>query len=158
MISLKTILITIVLFLTVNLKSQNLQINEVVSRNYNGLLSFENKTEDWIEIYNNSLDTINLQNYYLSDDDDNYQLWQFPYKKLAPDSFLVVFASGKNIVSPELHTSFKLTSEGESIYLSSNVLIDSISMPALNADNSFGRIAESSNQWSILDIPLCACV
>tara|TARA_B110000037_G_scaffold211206_1_gene262482 strand:- start:1605 stop:3896 length:2292 start_codon:yes stop_codon:yes gene_type:complete len=153
MISLKTILITIVLFLTVNLKSQNLQINEVVSRNYNGLLSFENKTEDWIEIYNNSLDTINLQNYYLSDDDDNYQLWQFPYKKLAPDSFLVVFASGKNIVSPELHTSFKLTSEGESIYLSSNVLIDSISMPALNADNSFGRIAESSNQWSILDIP-----
>lgn len=149
----KTISFTIVLFLTVNLKSQDLQINEVVSKNYNGLESFENKTEDWIEIFNNSSDTIQLVNYYLSDDESNLQAWNFPNIKLAPDSFLVVFASGKNIFFPEIHTNFKLNSDGEKIYLSINVVIDSLTIPNLKADYSYGRINENSATWKLLDIP-----
>jgi hypothetical protein len=153
MFLLKTIFITIILFLTVNLKSQDLQINEVVNKNYNGLQSFEGETEDWIEIYNSSTDTIELHNYYLSDKKSNFNLWQFPYKKLAPDSFLVIFASGENITIPEFHTNFSLKAEGEIIYLSSNVLVDSVIIPSLKADYSFGRISENNYNWKVLDVP-----
>lgn len=148
-----SIFLTIILLISVNLKSQNLQINEVVSKNYNGIESFEGKTEDWIEIYNISNDTIQLQNYFLSDDENNLQLWQFPNIEILPDSFLIVFASNENIFSPELHSNFKLSSKGEKLFLSTTTIIDSISIPALKADFSFGRKNEQSTEWNILDIP-----
>lgn len=149
----KTIFFTIILFLTVIVKSQDLQINEVVSRNYNGLLSFQDETEDWIEIYNNSSDTINLSNYFLSDNEQNLQKWQFPQVEILPDSFLIIFASGNNFITPEIHASFKLSSEGEKLFLSSLQIIDSVSIVNLSADYSFGRIDEHSNEWSLLDVP-----
>ena len=143
---------TILLLLPLNLKSQGLQINEVVSKNYNGIESYEAKTEDWIEIFNNSNDTIQLQNYFLSDDENNLQQWQFPSLEIYPDSFIVVFASSENIFTPELHTNFKLSSKGEKLFLSKNSIIDTITIPILKADFSFGRKNEQSNEWSILDI------
>lgn len=147
------IFVTIILLLGENVKSQNLQLNEVVSQNYNGLESFEGKNEDWIEVYNNSTDTIQLQNYFLSDDEFELQKWQFPSLEIYPNSFLVIFASNENLFSPELHTNFKLSSEGEKLFLSENNIIDYISIPNLNAGLSFGRKNEQSNEWSILDIP-----
>ena len=46
---------------------------------------------DWVEIRNISSDTVKLSDYYLSDSDDDYLLWQLPERELAPGAvFLII--------------------------------------------------------------------
>ena len=76
--------------------AQSLIINESMSKNLSSVYDEDGDTPDWVEIYNNSTDPINLGNYYLSDDVNNLQKWQFPEGTLSPDSHIVVFASDKD--------------------------------------------------------------
>ena len=48
--------------------SQALIINESMSKNFNALYDEDNDTPDWIEIYNKADTSINVENYFLSDD------------------------------------------------------------------------------------------
>ena len=76
--------------------AQSLIINESMSKNLSSVYDEDGDTPDWIEIYNNSTDPINMGNYYLSDDGNDLQKWQFPGGALYPDSHIVVFASDKD--------------------------------------------------------------
>ena len=71
----------------------------------------DNDYSDWIEIYNNSLNTVNLENWSLTDNADNLGKWHFPATNITSHQFIVVWASGKNRRVPgmPLHTSFKLS-------------------------------------------------
>lgn len=79
------------------------------------LLDENGETSDWIEIYNPSGVTVNLDGWYLTDSSGNLTKWRFPATNLAGGGFLVVFASGKDrsIPGARLHTSFTLSSSGE---------------------------------------------
>ncbi len=74
---------------------------------------------DWIEIHNTGNSTASLAGYRLTDDETDGNKWVFPSISLAADSYLVLFASGKNRRSAgnELHTNFKLSSGGEYLAL-----------------------------------------
>ena len=75
------------------------------------LLDEDGDSSDWIEIYNPTNETIDLDGWYLTDDASNLIRWKFPPVRIQPDRFVIVFASGKNRNDPddELHTSFMLT-------------------------------------------------
>ena len=45
---------------------------------------------DWVEIKNVSAETVSLSNYYLSDSDDDYLLWQLPDRELAPGAVTLI--------------------------------------------------------------------
>jgi len=92
-----------------------LRINEFMAVNDNGLDDEDRDESDWIEIYNAGMEPVNLEGWYLTDDVNNLSQWAFPEVILAPDSYLVVFASGKNRRDPQgvLHTNFKLKGSGE---------------------------------------------
>jgi len=93
----KALYLFIIILFSINLKAQNeLRINEVSSRNDQAIFDEDGDDSDWIELFNTGTDTIQLQNYYLSDDKDEPFMWHFPQKKLLPGEYLVVFASGKN--------------------------------------------------------------
>ena len=62
----------------------------------NGLTDEDGEQQDWIEIRNRGTNTINLNGWSLSDDPDLPGLWTFPARTLAPNAYLVVFASGKD--------------------------------------------------------------
>lgn len=49
------------------------------------LLDEDSDAEDWIELHNNGTDTVNLQNWYLSDDEEDLRKWQFPSTLLQAD-------------------------------------------------------------------------
>ena len=66
-----------------------------MSKNLSSVYDEDGDTPDWVEIYNNSTDPINLGNYYLSDDANNLQKWQFPEGTLSPDSHIVVLPATK---------------------------------------------------------------
>ncbi|HYW78498.1 MAG TPA: lamin tail domain-containing protein [Thermoguttaceae bacterium] len=70
---------------------------------------------DWIEIYNPSDAPVDLDGWYLTDDQTNLTQWAFPDITLESNDYLLVFASDKDrrIAAEPLHTNFKLTGDGE---------------------------------------------
>ena len=72
----KYILALIALFLVTESEGQ-LYINELVAGNQNGIEDDFFQAEDWIEIHNTG-GIVNLAGYYLSDDPDSLDMWQFP--------------------------------------------------------------------------------
>ncbi|MBI9070345.1 MAG: CotH kinase family protein [Melioribacteraceae bacterium] len=79
--------------------SQTISINEVQSSNSSTLADDYGEFSDWIEVYNSSQNEINLDGYYLSDNENNLLKWKFPDKILKPDTYLLLFASGRDINS-----------------------------------------------------------
>ena len=96
-----------------------LEITEFLAKNDTGLKDEDGDRHDWIEIHNNSAQTINLAGYSLTDDKDELNKWAFPAKDLQPSEYLVVFASDKFRRDPAgtLHTNFKLSDEGDYLAL-----------------------------------------
>lgn len=100
-----------------------LRINEFLAANSESLTTADGGVEDWIEIYNSGPESVDLEGYYLTDDEgftpeDPETFWQFPQVDLAADGYLIVFASGATeSVGDELHASFKLNSDGERLAL-----------------------------------------
>jgi hypothetical protein len=98
----------------------SLRINEFMASNSTTLADEDGDYSDWIEIYNPTAAAIDLLNWSLTDDKASPQKWQFPQVSLAANSYLVVFASGKDRALPgqELHMNFKLSGTGEYLALS----------------------------------------
>ena len=97
--------------------AQNLQITEFMASNGQTLADEDGAYVDWIEIHNPGSQSVNLLGWYLSDDKDQKDKWQFPSKSLAAGAYLIVFASGKDRKGSSLHTNFRLSSSGERLCL-----------------------------------------
>jgi len=74
---------------------------------------------DWIEIHNAGTNVVNLLDWSLTDNAADLTRWQFPATNLAPNAYLVVFASNKNrrTAGAPLHTNFRLDGDGEFLAL-----------------------------------------
>ena len=124
--------------------SQEVWITEFMPRNNTTLLDIDQAFSDWIEIHNPSSEAVNLEGWALSDELGNPQKWLFPPATLSPESFMIVFASGKDYRNPqsELHTDFKLSASGEYLSLANpaGTLVQSFSpsYPPLAGDQSYG--------------------
>ena len=73
----------------------------------------------WIELYNRSSLPIQLDNYYLSDSPTNLLRFQLPESTIQSGSYAIVYADGVNNGERELETSFKLSKNDTSVYLTS---------------------------------------
>ena len=125
-------------------------INEIMPSNSTTICDEDGDYPDWIELYNNSPDTIDLENYMISDDYEEPDKWIFPEVTIGPYGFLLIFASGKDrLEGPYLHTNFKIKASGEPVILSdpSGTIIDQLDAGQINSDISFGRKPDGSNQF-----------
>ncbi|MDD4149849.1 MAG: CotH kinase family protein [Bacteroidales bacterium] len=139
----------------ISLLGQNIVINEFMSSNYNFLLDYDGDGSDWIELYNPTDETINLSSYFISDNLEKPHKWSFPDVQIAPDSFLVIFASGKDIVYPEneIHTNFSIKAYGEDLLLSnSSQIIHQIEPFILRQNQSYGFLPDGSDEAVIFDV------
>ena len=60
----------------------------------------------------------------------------------------------KNVGLSEGHTNFKLSSSGETVYLTNGTtILDSLALPFLNKNNSFGRVGDGNAQLGIFESP-----
>ncbi len=136
------------LCVTVDEVQMPLRINELVTRNRLSLEDGAGQSPDWIELYNASSEPVPLAGYGLSDDPMRPLKWTFPEVVLEAHSALVVFASGDTMpwdAQGNLHTSWRLKSDSESVVLSSpqGVIIDAIlDYPAQREDLAYGRSME----------------
>jgi len=112
--------------------------------------------EDWVEVFNNSSELVDLQGYYLSDKIDNLTKWQFPNSlTIDPNSHVVIYASGldPNLATSTNNTSFKLTQTKNNEY----IIISSPSLEVLDykkltnhqLNHSIGRATDSSSEWAM---------
>ncbi|YCM42966.1 CotH kinase family protein [Verrucomicrobiaceae bacterium 227] len=99
--------------------SQPPLITEFVAGNTKGLQDEDGEFSDWIEIHNRNPFDLSLAGWHLTDDASDFGRWEFPALSMAPNSYLVVFASGKDrrVPGSELHTDFKLSLAGEYLAL-----------------------------------------
>ena len=90
-------------------------ITEFVASNKEVLTDGDRDSSDWIEVYNQGDESLDLQGWHLTDDRDNLSKWAFPSVVLDPGEFLVVFASSKDTTDRRgnLHTNFSLSKGGE---------------------------------------------
>ena len=82
-------------FLSV-LFSEGLIINEVMSSNGSTIYDEDGDTPDWIELYNNGDNIINLNGYGITDDPTEPYKWIFPAIEIQPHNHLLIYASGKD--------------------------------------------------------------
>ena len=113
--------IFLVLFMTFLCSSmaQNVRINEFMALNQSTVADEDGDFSDWIELYNPTSSSVNLQSWSLTDDATMPSKWQFPNVTINAGEYLVVFASSKDRKSTGsvLHTNFNLSGSGEYLAL-----------------------------------------
>lgn len=117
--------------------NENLFINEL----------YPASGEDWIELYNASDEEKDISNYKVYDDDT--QKYTLPAgTTIGPKAFLVLICDD---TGAGLHTNFKLSSEGETIFLENakGKMIDKVEFPPLNNGESYGRYPDGSTTLEI---------
>jgi hypothetical protein len=144
--------IKLLLFFTIGISKSiysngQLYINEIFITNasadlYKGSYNYL----DWIEIFNGGTTTLNLADYYLTDDTLNLKKWRFHSTTFKPNSFYTVFADGVGI---SIHTNFKLKADGGVIILSdaSGTIIDKLIYKKQYYNISSGRQPDGSATW-----------
>lgn len=142
----------LLLLLAGSLQSQ-IVINEVCSYNGSVLEDEDGDHPDWIELYNNGSSTISLTGYSICDKSDDE--WYFPSVDIDSHKFLLLFASGKNRIGNELHTSFRISKDGEKIklYNASGLKIDKVETDKIHLDHSLGRFPNGEGEFYLFNIP-----
>ncbi len=155
LLSMKNLFLFLFSILSIAASSQTLVINEVMASNAVTIADEDGDYTDWLELYNTSNTTIDLSQYWLTDDKDEQKKWHLPAIQLLPDEHLLVFCSGKDKLSGELHTNFKISAAGEKvrIYNGSGTEIDQLESIGVSTDFSFGSKKDGSAERIIFEVP-----
>ncbi len=131
-------------------------INEYSASNRHMTDDFGNY-EDWVKLYNPSGNFVDLTGYYLSDNPNNPEKWQFPGGILPPGGHLLVICSGRDAMSGSTpHTNFRLSQlKPESILLSDpqGNLLESYELFVTQNGHSYGRKTSGSEKWGVFENP-----
>jgi len=94
-------------------------ISEFLAANTTGLRDEDGLLADWIELRNSGTNAVNLDGWFLTDNDNNLTKWRIPATNIAAGGFLVIFADGRDRAVPGavLHANFSLSASGEYLAL-----------------------------------------
>jgi hypothetical protein len=92
-------------------------VNEIMASNESTVADQDGEFDDWLELYNNSADALDLSGWHLSDNYSNLTKWTFPDGTSIPgNGYLIVWAD-EDGSQTGLHANFKLSASGEAVYL-----------------------------------------
>lgn len=120
-------------------------ISEFLADNTSGLRDDDAARSDWIELLNLGTEALDLGGWHLTDEATNLAKWRFPAVTLAPNVYLLVWASEKDRTNSAtgLHANFRLATEGEYLALvdpTTNVISSfAPNYPPQKANISYGR-------------------
>lgn len=116
---------------------QQFLISEVMVENQTVLMDEYGQYEDYIELYNGTNESINLNEYYLTDSGKELLKWRLPDVELKSGQYFIIFASGRDSGN---HANFKLKNKGEGILLShyERGIIQELVIEGIGPDISYG--------------------
>jgi hypothetical protein len=122
-------------------------INEFAADNTQ-ILDPAGEAEDWIEMYNNTNQSVSLAGLYLSDDFANPTKWQFPSNAaIAANGYLIVWADD-DAGQEGLHANFKLSASGERVMFSTqSAVLDSVTFGAQTTNMTMARIPNGTGPF-----------
>ena len=126
-----------------------LVINELMASNNAVIADDAGEFDDWIELYNNSNQSIDLSGYFLSDDVESSAKWPFPDGTLiGPNGYLIIWADG-DTAQQGLHASFKLSADGEELllYTADSLLVDQVVFDVQETDVSYARVPNGTGNF-----------
>jgi spore coat protein H len=143
--------------LTLFTNNINMVINEVMSANTTVLADESGDYDDYIELFNAGATTISLYGYFLSDDPTQPWKWRLPDLVVQPGAYLLIWADDETEAG-SFHTNFTLDNDGEwlGLYSPAGMLyapVDTLHMPALGNDQSWGRLPNGSGAFTMLPYP-----
>ena len=133
----------------VTLTEDQLEISEVSSDNVLFFADENGECHDYIEIHNTGSEAVNLQGWYLSDSAEKLKRWAFPEVVLPAGGYLAVHCSAydRSANAAHLHTDFRLSSAGETVYLSrpDGRCVSTVAVPALLSSQAYSLV---DGAWS----------
>ena len=128
----------------------DLVINELMASNNSSVADQNGEYDDWVELYNSGNIAISLAGFYLSDNENILDKWQFPSNiTIQPNDYIIVWLDGDDGLQSGLHSSFKLSSGGEELFLSTPALdiVDAIFFPSILTDISYARVPNGNGPF-----------
>ena len=127
-------------------------LNEIMAHtNYSDPQFPQHDSDDWIELYNTAPASINLNNWYLSDDIDELKKWAIPAVDIAGHSY-ISFDEVTGFHNP-ISSGFGLNKGGEEVILSylpgtfEDRVVDSVRFNGQLIDTSIGRYPDGNTYW-----------
>ena len=131
-----------------------LLINEVCSSAKKSVTDASGASPDWIEIYNNSDNTIDLSGVGVSDGSKNKFKFAFPQgTTIKADDYILIYCDDAvTEADGEYHAPFKLSANGETVFLTApdGSEIDTVQVPELASDITYGRYKNGSSTFRFL--------
>lgn len=108
--------------------------------------------DDWIELYNNTEESIDLSNAFMTDKLSEPNKWPFPPGTIIPpNAFLIVWADSDE-GQEGLHANFKLAKAGEFLMLTNGTeVLDSLSFGEQITNQTFARIPNGTGDFQITE-------
>ena len=132
-------------------------LNEICTANHKSLVSEKLGTPDWVELYNGTTKPLNLKGYGLTDNPKQSYKYVLPDVTVEPNGYLIIYFTGGSEAadSDPLCTGFGLSRYGEDLLLvdANYNLLDSVEVPALEADVSYARMSDGSWGYAVIPTP-----
>ncbi len=126
-------------------------INELLSSNSSTATDEAGEFDDWLELFNNSSEEIDLSGSFLTDDPSNITKWSFSENsKIKPGEYIIVWCD-ENKMQGKYHTNFKLSSSGETVWFLNrdSILLDSVSFGNQTKDIAFARVPNGTGNFTL---------
>lgn len=131
--------------ISTDIKKYSLKINEYMTHNKSSVHASNGGYYDFVELYNDGDEDINLKGLALSDDSDTLNKFILPDKVLKAHEYVVIYLTGKEEVENAIYANFKLSDKDTKLLLSLNgKIIDAIDLVILPNNVSYGR---KDDEW-----------
>lgn len=142
---------------TVGINPNNILINELMSSNATTVTDEAMEFDDWCELYNAGLNSIELNQFYLTDNLSRPDKFALP-EVLVEANERTFYWLDNDPEQGSNHAPFRLSSDGEELALFQKEghlwhLRDYIAFGPIDQDISFGRVEDGASQWQWFQSP-----
>ena len=123
------------------INKDDLYINEYMSNNKRSYSDSTGKYNDFVELFNNSDNDIELYNIYLSDNLDDLTKYKLPDVTIKKKDYLLIYLGDKSkVVGKEIYANFKLGEDDKYLIMSNGKkIIEKVELVSLIDNVSYGK-------------------
>jgi len=123
-----------------------LVINEIMAGNVTAVADQNGEYDDWVELYNGNSFSLNLNGYYLSDNENDLTKWTFPNVSIPANDYLIVWCDTAGGTQSGLHTTYRLSADQEEVYLTdpTGTVVDAVHFVNMITDKGYARVPNGS--------------